>query len=80
MRHHVQRERRIVKVAEGGNAIRNYRLLREWTQEIAAEWYGVHVRTWRRWEAGTVPAPQAALNRIRSWVAATLPWAREYVS
>lgn len=48
---------------------RNYRLVRNWTQEIAAAWYGVSVRTWQRYE--TTGAPRHVLTRIRQWTRRT---------
>lgn len=62
----MQRERRLIQLDESNRrrAIpHNYRLLRNWTQEIAAEWYGVSLRTWRRWEQKG--APEHLLKRIK---------------
>lgn len=39
------------------------RQLREWresrglSQSVAAEWYGVTLRQWQRWESGETPIP-----------------------
>lgn len=43
----------------------NFRLVKHWTQQQAAAWYGVSVRTWRRYE--TVGAPKPVLNRIAAF-------------
>lgn len=34
------------------------------TQEQAAAWYGVHERTWRRWERGEIKVPTPLILRI----------------
>lgn len=44
---------------------RNYRIVRNWTQAIAAEQYGVSERTWRRYE--TTGAPEHVLKRIEQY-------------
>jgi hypothetical protein len=35
-----------------------------WSQQQAADWYGVSKRQWQRWEAGTTPAPRPLINRL----------------
>jgi len=68
----VRHERRLVPVDPINRAWvipHNFRLLRNWTQEIAADWYGVSVRTWRRWE--THGAPTHALKRIEQYAKRT---------
>ena len=64
----MQRERRTIDITIGNyrSAVpHNFRILRGWSQEIAADWYGVSERTWRRWE--DVGAPAHALKRIAVW-------------
>lgn len=71
-------ERRVIPVAEGGNPARNFRLLRHWTQQDAAKWWGsASERTWRRWESGRVPI--AVLKRIQEWVNRSCPENIRYV-
>lgn len=43
----------------------NFRMLRRWTQREAAAWYGVSMRTWRRYEQDGAPLP--LLNRIAAF-------------
>jgi hypothetical protein len=50
---------------------RNYRILRGWTQEIAAEETGVSVRTWRRYE--TTGAPNWLRKQIAQWAKRACP-------
>lgn len=57
---------------------RNYRMLRDWTQTAAAEHLGVHVRTYRRWEA--TGAPPWALKRMRDYAIHTCPEFRDLLS
>lgn len=47
----------------------NFRIVRTWTQEVAALWYGVSTRTWRRYEQRG--APPHVLHRIKSWATRT---------
>jgi hypothetical protein len=47
----------------------NFRVLRMFTQGLAAQWYGVSERTWRRWESDGAPAH--VLKRIASWARKT---------
>jgi transcriptional regulator with XRE-family HTH domain len=35
--------------------LRRWRALRGFTQKQAADWYGVSERSWRRYEAGSIP-------------------------
>lgn len=44
---------------------RNYRIVRNWTQVIAANEYGVSERTWRRYEERGAPAH--VLKRIKQY-------------
>lgn len=53
-----------------GAQLRKWRILKaayypgeDWTQDGAATWYGVHVRTWRKWELGEVPVPYPLIRR-----------------
>lgn len=84
MRHH---ERRLIAPEERGHVlnlnerVRNFRLLRGWTQEIAAGWWGVSPRTWQRWEAGwDAPPPRALMKRIVVWARRSCPNFIRYVS
>lgn len=36
------------------------------TQPTAAEWYGVHERTWRRWETGEIRVPEHVMRRTEA--------------
>lgn len=59
-------ERRLIQPDESNRRTaipRNFRLLRNWTQEAAAAWYAVSLRTWRRWEQKG--APDHVLKRIK---------------
>ena len=47
--------------------LRAFRAARGWSQHAAARWYGVNVRTWRRWENAEYPAPEHVLNRLESY-------------
>lgn len=47
-------------------ALRAWRIERGWTQERAAEWYGIAPRTWRRWEQGDSPIPLHVERRLRA--------------
>lgn len=49
--------------------IGNFRKLRGWTQQEAADWYGVSVRSWRRWER--YHPPRHLLNRIEQYAKRT---------
>jgi transcriptional regulator with XRE-family HTH domain len=53
--------------------VRNFRLLRGWTQALAAEWYGVSERTWRRYEAERAAVPKPLLKRIEQWARRSCP-------
>jgi transcriptional regulator with XRE-family HTH domain len=66
-------ERRIVQLDESNHRRmipHNYRVVRGWTQEQAAAWYGCSVRSWRRYEHGGAPRP--LLTRIAQWAARTV--------
>lgn len=41
-----------------------WRERRGWTQAQAARWYGVSVRTWRRWERDEIRVPARVLKRL----------------
>ena len=41
-----------------GATLRRWRLRNELTVGQAADWAGVHRRTWIRWEQGTTPIPK----------------------
>lgn len=62
-------------------SVHNFRVLRGWTQEIAAAWWGVSTRTWQRWESrwydGGVPL--ALLKRIEEWARRACPENVKYV-
>lgn len=60
--------------------VHNFRILRNWSQANAAEWWGVHVRTWRRYESplGTVPPP--LMKRIAEWGKRSCPEYVRYLS
>jgi hypothetical protein len=48
-----------------GYALRMWRMAQGWTQVQAAEWYGVHERTWRRYEGwGPMYVPDKLNKRI----------------
>lgn len=40
----------ITNAPANGNALKSWRVAQGWTQVQAAAWYGVHERTWRRYE------------------------------
>lgn len=42
----------------------NFRHARRWTQRKAADWWGVSIRQWRRYENGATPVPVPLLKRI----------------
>lgn len=72
MRH----ERRLVDphgsaqyIPQSSVIVRNFRIWRNWTQAIAADWYGVTERTWRRWEQDGAPKP--VLKRIEQYAKRT---------
>lgn len=45
--------------------VQEFRTRRGWTQTEAAAWYGVAVRTWRRWERGEgLHVPTPVLKRL----------------
>ncbi len=69
----------MVEPGDGGNPVRNFRILRGWTQEIAAEWWGTSARNWRRWESKPYP-PLALLKRIREWAQRSCPENLHYLS
>jgi DNA-binding XRE family transcriptional regulator len=63
--------RRVQPDTDRHQIVRNFRILRGWTQGFAAEWYGVNERTWRRWEGGVPPAH--VLKRIEQWARRSCP-------
>lgn len=44
--------------------VHNYRILRNWTQEIAAAHHGVSVRSWQRYEATPGAPPKWLMQEI----------------
>lgn len=65
-------ERRVIQPDAGNyrSAIpHNFRVIRGWTQAELAEWYGVSVRTWQRYESQGAPRP--LLKRIETWARTT---------
>lgn len=44
--------------------VRRWRDEQEWTQEQAAEWWGVDVRTWRRYELGERAVPKPLMKSM----------------
>jgi DNA-binding transcriptional regulator YiaG len=56
--------------------VHNFRILRNWTQDDAARWWGCNVRTWRRWETPGGKPKRALLLRIKQWAHRSCP---EYV-
>lgn len=60
--------------------VHNFRVLRNWTQADAAEWWGVSERTWRRWETPGVVAKRALLKRIAQWAKRSCPEYLHYVA
>lgn len=46
------------------NEVLRFRASRGWTQAQAAKWWGVSVRSWRRWETGASPIPTPLAARI----------------
>lgn len=49
-----------------GKELQLWRLQKGWTQQQAAEWYGVNVRTWRRYELqGDRPIPRRLWLRLK---------------
>ena len=84
-------ERRLIELSEheaghertaftAPEIVHNYRILRNFTQEIAAADYGVSTRTWQRYEAGTVRVPTPLLKRISAWARRVCPEMAGYVS
>jgi len=49
-----------------GDELRMWRQKTFTSQERAADWYGTHPRTWRRWELGERPIPQHVINRVQN--------------
>lgn len=60
--------------------VHNYRVLRGWTQEIAATDYGVSIRTWQRYESSTHRVPKPLLKQITAWVRRACPEYLRYVA
>lgn len=51
-----------------GHALKLWRVAQGWTQEEAAKWYGVHERTWRRYELyGPMFVPNKLNLRIQDY-------------
>lgn len=51
-----------------GNALKLWRVAQGWTQLQAAEWYGTHERTWRRYEgSGKASVPDKLNKRIQEY-------------
>ena len=38
-----------------------------WSQEMAADWYGVSTRQWQRYEAGRSPIPVPLIKRMEAY-------------
>ena len=53
--------------------VHNYRVLRNWTQAIAAEHHGVSERTWQRWERPGQFVPEWLLKQITTWARRSCP-------
>jgi DNA-binding XRE family transcriptional regulator len=68
-------DRRVQSVQYFGKRqiVRNFRILRGWTQARAAEWYGVTERSWRRYEAEFGYPPTPLLKRIEQWARRSCP-------
>jgi len=49
-----------------GPELKAWRKGKSLTQEKAADWYGVHPRTFQRWELGERPIPQHVINRVQN--------------
>lgn len=47
-----------------GERLRDWRTRKGWSQARAADWYGVDVRTWRRWERAETPIPLHVWKRV----------------
>ncbi len=60
--------------------VHNYRVMRGWTQEIAAEHHGVSLRTWQRWESPSTFVPRWLLQDIIKWARRACPTFVDYVS
>ncbi len=45
--------------------VREFRLNQRWSQARAAKWFGVHERSWQRWELGERGVPLALVNAMR---------------
>lgn len=52
--------------------VKAFRDARDWTQAEAASWYGVSVRTWRRYERNETRVPAPLLKRLASTRVATV--------
>jgi hypothetical protein len=51
-----------------GHALKLWRMAQGWTQVQAAAWYGVHERTWRRYELwGPMYLPDRLNKRIQDF-------------
>jgi hypothetical protein len=64
----------------GNEIVHNYRLLRGWTQAVAAQHHGVSERTWRRYESPTAVPPAYLRDQIVRWVRRACPENIHYVS
>ena len=87
-------ERRLIEPARDGHSpafghspalfpneiVHNFRILRNWSQANAAEWWGVHVRTWRRYESPTAVPPEPLMKRIAEWGKRSCPEYVRYLS
>lgn len=78
-------ERRLIEPQDDaplyfGERVHNFRVLKNWTQEIAAAWWGVHPRTWRRWERGDTLPPVALRRRIVEHIRRSCPEYVRYVT
>lgn len=74
----VGRDRHVLYLHE---RVRNFRHLHHFSQADAAEWYGVSVREWQRYESGwDTPPPRPLLKRIVAYVRRACPEYIRYVS
>lgn len=44
--------------------VKEFRLRRGWKQRQAADWYGVKLRSWQRYESGDRSVPEPLAKRI----------------
>jgi DNA-binding XRE family transcriptional regulator len=73
-------ERRLLPPHNDNDRVRNYRIMRAFSQANAAEHHGVSERTWQRWERPGTHVPPWVLKQIVTWARRACPTFLPYVS